>query len=176
MDSVDAEELNQSLTKSRFLDQTVVTAGGAKAHPYLPMGRDIPGPNTAARHGPRTDVERKSTEPAWKSSGSIGERVATRCISPPKAMMRVHPTFEAPTSHKEWDNHGFNGVASAEKYAKYISSGQHKAHYVDQPISYKIKKQRKEGVSEGKGGNLGGYARAHVGMDTKSSLTFGRRG
>jgi len=162
----------KSLGKSRFLEQTVVTAGSAKAHPYLPMGRDIAGPDTTARHGPRTNVPRRSVDNLWKGGGMNGERVSSRCTASPASSMRIPPTFATTTSHKEWDNQDFNGVTAAARYAKYIKSGQQNAHCQDTKPSYKIKKLFKKDA--GRVNNQGGYAKQHVGMDTKSTLTFGR--
>ncbi|KAK3287303.1 hypothetical protein CYMTET_5172 [Cymbomonas tetramitiformis] len=155
---------------------TVVTSGAAKAHPYLPVGRDIPGPDTTARHGPRSPQRRKQLEPAWKPGNSMGERVRSRSTSPVKMGLRVPPTSAVSPSHREWDDMSQNGVSAAKSFSKYVGEGKHKEFGVETEVNYKFKKTQPIDVAKGRGGNLGSFHRSHAGMLTKSSLTFGRTG
>eukprot|EP00238_Polyblepharides_amylifera_P014412 CAMPEP_0196588576 /NCGR_PEP_ID=MMETSP1081-20130531/60975_1 /TAXON_ID=36882 /ORGANISM="Pyramimonas amylifera, Strain CCMP720" /LENGTH=91 /DNA_ID=CAMNT_0041911107 /DNA_START=661 /DNA_END=936 /DNA_ORIENTATION=+ len=77
---------------------------------------------------------------------------------------------------KEWSDPTYHGVGQAKKYHEYITAGEHRVHSQEQDPSYRIKKGHPVDVAVGKGGNLGCYSKAHAGWDTKSSLTFGRRG
>mmetsp|Transcript_31491 Transcript_31491/g.60717 ORF Transcript_31491/g.60717 Transcript_31491/m.60717 type:complete len:220 (+) Transcript_31491:203-862(+) len=172
----------RSILRNRGQAPVVQTVGRAKGHQYLWNGTDTSGPDTTARHGPRTDVLRPVHDPRWRGGGANGEKVPNNLMTPALVYppMRVMPSSSLSAGSlvpkgKEWADPQFNGVNTASQYHNFVSSGAHKVHSLEHPISYKTRREPGIDVAVGRGGNLGCYSKAHAGWMTRSSLTFHRR-
>ncbi|KAK3255591.1 hypothetical protein CYMTET_35234 [Cymbomonas tetramitiformis] len=158
--------------------ETVIAAGNGKGHQYLAIGRDLAGPDTTCRHGPRNNVPHPLPEPAFRVAGKNGESVDSRCVATPKQGQRIPPTRIHHVSNKEWDDAMFNGVAAASQFSKYVASGRHKETYEDTKVKYGIQYNAEEKETrrllKEKAANR--KRAPHAGRDTKSSLTFGAGG
>lgn len=58
----------------------------------------------------------------------------------------------------QWADPQFNGVNTASQYHNFVSSGAHKVHSLEHPISYKTRREPGIDVAVGRGGNLVSWA------------------
>eukprot|EP00241_Pyramimonas_parkeae_P021418 CAMPEP_0114285920 /NCGR_PEP_ID=MMETSP0059-20121206/5470_1 /TAXON_ID=36894 /ORGANISM="Pyramimonas parkeae, Strain CCMP726" /LENGTH=140 /DNA_ID=CAMNT_0001406903 /DNA_START=16 /DNA_END=439 /DNA_ORIENTATION=+ len=97
-------------------------AGNAKGHPYLPMGRELPGPDSRNRHGPRS-VPVAVLENTWRGSGPLGQSVNTPFSTHNYASSSSVCSVPVLQGRREWADSSYNGVAAAAAYAKYMPPG-----------------------------------------------------